>query len=178
MNRLTTHDVECIITEIVGKREPIGYNFLSTVLYIIESFFHMENKDLPIDFSLTKEGIFSNDLEYFLQRLCEKNKIELQTKSPLTIKLKEKGELEIAEKCLMEDHNEVFERITYLLKEDICNDDYVQFAKVIRAHNILSYGIITSDELENRFRMERVNIEKMKSISTSLKFTEINDILT
>jgi len=176
MNRLTTHDVECIITEIVGKKEPIGYTCLSTILYIIESFFHLANKDLPIDFSLTKEGVYSNELEYFLQRLFEKEKIEIH-RSPLTISLREKKELEIAEKCLMEDHNTVFEKIKNLLVEDISNEDYVHLAKVIRAYNILSFGIINKDDLENRYRMEGINIEKIRSIISSLKLKEINEIL-
>lgn len=89
--------------------------------------------------------------------------------------LAEKSEVE---QFLKETHGEeIYEKIDKLLRADLSTEEIVQLARITRVYNLMEYGIVEPRELESRFEIEKINIERMLEVTKHLELSELYGML-
>lgn len=165
MGLLEEKEIESFIHLIVGEHDSISFAPLSNILYIIESLLRKHDKGFPFRFKLCPLGLFPEDLDHYLYQMQKKSQIHMHYSSLPQIEKRDDKHFEEARKHLCGKYSDVVDSVLNLFEMNLEDDEYSQLAKVYRAERMIKMGFEKRERLTERYRLERINLERITQIS-------------
>lgn len=152
---MTSRDMEDLLTCVLEKMGPISFRTLSNLIYIFQSYFTEIGLFIPLKFDYSTEGLLSDDLKFVLERLANKNIVDIDYSSPSIIRLTAEDPKRICPFIIK--YSRIMTQMNLIIESGMEDNNVSQLAKLVRIQNIFELGMIPEEDIEKRILFDDID---------------------